>query len=337
MPTPNTPKAIQTAKDQRNARIFIFAVLILVVAHTLYMNMMGFTSLSHDACVVYKTVPRWFFQFYESFLELFVVVILGILAGVLMEKYFFKIKRFYPRNQLLAFVYGSILPICSCGVVPLVESMQRKTSLKVIITFIVATPLLNPYIISVSFAVLGFKYGMLRIVFSFLTAIITGYVVEFAAKALKLDGVGDYKACVSDCDPVLDRDPFVKTMKMTRKILPYILIAGTLSFVFALVNPKQYLETLNFSAEPWATILLTLVGIPLYVCNGTDVLFLKPLMQYTDLSMGAAIAFSLSSSAVCISSIVMLAKYLGGKLTAVLTATIFILMLLFSTLINLIF
>lgn len=84
-------------------------------------------------------MPRWFFQFYESFLELFVVVILGILAGVLLEKYFFKIKRFYPRNQLLAFVYGSILPVCSCGVVPLVESMQRKTSLKVIVTFIVAT------------------------------------------------------------------------------------------------------------------------------------------------------------------------------------------------------
>jgi len=254
-----------------------------------------------------------------------------------LEKYFFKIKRFYPKNQLLAFVYGSILPVCSCGVVPLVESMQRKTSLKVIVTFIVATPLLNPYIISVSFAVLGFKYGMLRIVFSFFTAIITGYVVQYAAKLLKLDGVGNYKACVSDCDPVLDRDPFVKTMKMTKKILPYILFAGTMSFIFALINPKQYLETLNFSAEPWATMLLTLVGIPLYVCNGTDVLFLKPLMQYTDLSMGAAIAFSLSSSAVCISSIVMLAKYLGVKLTAVLTATIFILMLLFSTLINLIF
>ena len=337
MTMPTTPKALQTAKEQRNARIFIFSVLILVVAHTLYMNMMGFTSLSHDACVVYKTVPRWFFQFYESFLELFVVVILGILAGVLLEKYFFKIKRFYPKNQLLAFVYGSILPICSCGVVPLVESMQRKTSLKVIITFIVATPLLNPYIISVSFAVLGFKYAMLRIVFAFFTAIITGYVVEFAAKMLKLDGVGDYKACVSTCDPVLDRDPFVKTMKMTRKILPYILIAGTLSFLFALINPKQYLETLNFAAEPWATILLTLIGIPLYVCNGTDVLFLKPLMQYTDLSMGAAIAFSLSSSALCISSIVMLAKYIGGKLTAVLTGTIFLLMLLFSTLINLFF
>ena len=337
MTTPNTPKAIQTAKDQRNARILIFSVLILVVVHTLYMNMMGFTSLSHDACVVYKTVPKWFFQFYESFLELFVVVILGILAGVLMEKYFFKIKRFYPKNQLLAFVYGSILPICSCGVVPLVESMQRKTSLKVIITFIVATPLLNPYIISVSFAVLGPEYAILRIVFSFLTALITGWVVEYAAKLFKLEGVGDYKACVTDCDPVLDRDPFVKTMKMTKKILPYILIAGALSFIFALINPKQYLETLNFSAEPWATILLTLVGIPLYVCNGTDVLFLKPLMQYTDLSLGAAIAFSLSSSAVCISSIVMLAKYLGGKLTAVLTGTIFILMLLFSTLINLFF
>jgi uncharacterized membrane protein YraQ (UPF0718 family) len=334
-PTNNTTRSLQTAKDQRNARIFIFGVLALVVAHTLYMNAMGFTPLNHSNCAIYKSVPKWFFQLYESFGELFVVVILGILAGVLLEKYFFKIKRFYPKNQVLAFVYGAILPICSCGVVPLIESMQKKTSLKVIVTFIIATPLLNPYIVSVSFAVLGFKYGMLRIVFSFLTALISGWVVDAAAKMFKLDGIGDYKACVTDCDPVLDRDPFVKTMKMTRKILPYILIAGTLSFVFALVNPKQYLESFNFSAEPWATLLLTIVGIPLYVCNGSDVLFLKPLMEYTDLSMGAAIAFSLSASALCISSIVMLAKYLGGKLTTVLTATIFVLMLVFSFLINL--
>jgi len=121
---------------------------------------------------------------------------------------------------------------------------------------------------------------------------------------------------------------------MTKKILPYILFAGLLSFAFALVNPKQYIETLNLTAEPWATILMTLVGIPIYVCNGTDVLFLKPLLEYTDLSMGAAIAFSLSSSALCISSIVMLAKFLGTKLTTIIVVTIFLLMILFSSIIN---
>lgn len=327
-------KTLQQEKDQRNARIMVFSVIFLVIAHTLYMNIMGFNSLSHDACIVYKNVPRWFFLFYENFLELFVVIVLGILAGVLIEKYFNRIKRFYPKNQLLAFVYGSILPVCSCGVIPLVESMQKKTSLKVVVAFIISTPLLNPYIISVSYAVLGLKYTLLRVIFSFFTAIITGYVVEWASKLMKSGNYGDYGSCVTTCDPVLDRDPLVKTMKMTKKVLPYILIAGALSFTLAMINPRQFLDSMSFAREPWSTILLTVIGIPLYVCNGSDVMFLKPLMQYTDLSMGAAIAFSLSSSAICISSIVMLSKYLGNKLTVVLTGCIFILMILFSYIIN---
>jgi uncharacterized protein len=330
----STIKALKTEKEKRFARFLMFSIFFIVIVHTMYMNIMGFNSLSHDACAVYKNVPRWFFYLYENILELFVVVILGIFAGVLTEKYFFKIKRFYPKNQLLAFLYGAILPICSCGAVPLIESMQRKTSIKVIITFIIATPLLNPYIILVSYTVLGLKFTILRIVYSFFTAIITGFVVEFAAKTFKQNDLGNFKACVTDCDPVLDRDPFVKTLKMTRKILPYILFAGLLSFAFALINPKQYLETMSFAHEPWATLFMTLVGIPIYICNGVDVLFLKPLLQYTDLSLGAAIAFSLSSSALCISSIVMLTKYIGVKLTAVLTATVFLLMFVFSFLIN---
>jgi uncharacterized protein len=328
------PRIVTAEREKKNARIILFGIFFIVIAHTMYMNIMGFNSMSHDACLVYKNVPRWFFYLYENFLELFIVVILGIFAGVLTEKYFFRIKRFYPKNQLLAFAYGALLPVCSCGVVPLIESMQKKTSLKVIITFIVATPLLNPYTVFVSYAVLGLKFTALRIVFSFFTAILAGYIVEFAAKMLHQTEPGDYKACVTECDPVLDRDPFVKTLKMTKKVLPYILLAGALSFAFALVNPKQYLESMSFTHEPWATLIMTIVGIPLYVCNGSDVLFLKPLMQYTDLSMGAAIAFSLSSSAICISSIVMLTKYLGGKLTTVLTTTIFGLMLLFSFIIN---
>lgn len=330
----STQKTIRLERELRNAKIIVFSVIFIVIAHTLYMNIMGFNSLSHDACIVYKSVPRWVFFLYENFLELFIVVILGLFAGVITEKYFLKIKRFYPKNQILAFLYGSILPICSCGVVPLIDSMRRKTSMKVIITFVVATPLLNPYTIFVTYAVLGMKFTMLRIIFSFFTAIITGQILQFVADRLKISAPGEFEACVTDCNPVLARDPFVKTVRMTKKILPYILFAGLLSFTFALVDPKQYIESMNLTGEPWATMLMTLVGIPIYVCNGTDVLFLKPLLEYADLSMGAAVAFSLSSSALCVSSIVMLTKFIGKKLTSILVISVFFLMLLFSSIIN---
>ena len=323
-------------KLYRNSRILVFSVIGITILHTIYMNLMGFNSLSHDACIVYKSVPKWFFQLYESFIELFIVVILGVFAGVLIEQYFNKIKRFYPKNQMLAFLYGVILPVCSCSVLPLIDSMKKRTSLKTIITFVIAAPLLNPYIIFVSLTVLGWKYLVLRVVFSFLLAMISGWLLEFISNRFKTFSWGEYQACVSDCDFIPSRDPFIKTTLMTKKLLPYILIAGVLSFIFAIVNPKQYLEALNFSMEPWSTIIMTLVGIPIYVCNGSDIIFLKPLLQYTDLSMGSAIAFSLASSAVCVSSIAMLVKFIGKNLTIALVTIIILQIFIFSAVINLI-
>ncbi len=69
-------------------------------------------------------------------------------------------------------------------------------------------------------------------------------------------------------------------------------------------------------------LLLELIGIPMYLCNGADILLLRPLLDATDLTVGSAMVFSLTSSAVCISSIAMLSGYLGKKLTAVLVVTL---------------
>jgi uncharacterized membrane protein YraQ (UPF0718 family) len=279
-------------------------------------------------------MPKWCFYLLENVGELFIVVLLGVIIGVIAEQYFRKIKRFYPKNQLLAFAYGSILPVCSCGVVPLIDSMKRRTSLKVIITFVCAAPLLDPYIIFLSYTVLGIKYVIIRIVCSFLLSFSAGWIVELVVKKLKWDNWSDYGTCSRHCDFVADRDPFVKTMKITRKLLPYILFAGLLSFCFAMLDTKELLHHINLNTEPLSAMVMTTFGIPIYMCHGADVIFLKPFLQYTDMSIGSAMAFSLSSSAICISSIVMLSKYLGKRVAILLTAVIFILIILLSILIN---
>lgn len=330
-------RVLTTEKMKWNSKIIVICAIMITVVDMIYMNLMGIGALNHEACIIYESMPKWLFYLYENVFELLVVVLLGVFAGVIMEQYFHKIKRFYPKNQLLAFAYASILPVCSCGVVPLVESMKNRTSLKVITTFIVAAPLLNPYIIFVSFTVLGLKYAVLRIIFSCFLAIASGSILEFISSRFNSLNWGEYKACVNDCKVVADRDPFVKAVKITKQLVPYILIAGLISFTFSIWNPRQYLEGLSFSHEPWATLIMTVIGIPIYVCNGTDVLFLKPLLQYTDLTMGSAMAFSLTSSAVCTSSIVMLVKFIGRNLTIALVSIVFILSIASSMIINLLF
>jgi uncharacterized membrane protein YraQ (UPF0718 family) len=319
------------------ARIIVFTAVLIMIVDTIYMNVNCLFYGNHARCIVFRSMPKWTFYLLENIVELLIVVILGVMVGVIAEQYFRKIKRFYPKNQLLAFAYASILPVCSCGVVPLIDSMKRRTSLKVIITFVCAAPLLDPYVVFLSYTVLGLKYAVLRIVCSFLLSITAGILVEFLVKQLGWINWTDNEACGHYCDFVVERDPFVKTIKITKKLLPYILLAGLLSFGLAMLDTKELLHNFNLNREPYAAIIMTLFGVPIYMCHGADVIFLKPFLQYTDMSIGSAMAFSLSSSVICISSIVMLSKYLGKRIAVLLTCTVCVLIILLSVLINMIF
>lgn len=322
--------------QQSVARVVVMFSILLMVADTIYMNLNGLYDGDHTKCIVFSSMPKWSFYLLENVGELVVVVILGVMIGVIAEQYFRKIKRFYPKNQMLAFVYAAILPVCSCGVVPLIDSMRRRTSLRVIITFVCAAPLLDPYIIFLSYTVLGVKYVVIRIISSFVLAMAAGWIVELLVKRLGWEDWNEDKVCGKQCDFIAERDPFVKTLKITRKLLPYILFAGLLSFAFAMFDVKELLHDFNLNREPYSAMVMTAFGVPIYMCHGADVIFLKPFLQYTDMSIGSAMAFSLSSSAICISSIVMIAKYLGKRIASLLTGVICVLIVMLSVAINLI-
>lgn len=315
------------------SRIIVIMALAITVIDSVYMSVYGIHQQNRELCILYSSMPRWLFLCYEYFFEFAVVVLLGVFAGVLIDIYFRKIKRFFPGTQLLAFLYGALLPVCSCGVIPIVESMKERARLRVIITFVIAAPLLNPYIVFLSFSVLGAQYGMLRIIASFLLAIFAGLLTELMIGKSAAGNLGKMEVCAENCS-VYGTDPFVKTVQMTKKLLPYIFWGGLLSFSLEYLQPKAFLQSMSFSNEWLSMLVMTVIGVPIYVCNGADVLLLKPLLAYTDLTAGTAMVFSLTSSAVCISSIAMLLKFMGRKLTLILLANIVILTLLIGFIIN---
>ena len=253
------------------------------------MNIAGIHYGNKELCIIYNSMPRWLFLIYEYLFELLVIVLLGIFGGVLIEQYINKVKRFFPKNQVLAFLYASFLPICSCGVIPIVETMKERVKLRTLVTFIISAPILNPYIVFMSASVLGWEYALLRIASAFFLAITTGYLVEVVVNFFQLSIPGVYDNCNVGCAPT-SKNPYLKTMTYMRRLLPFILLAGALSFAFEFIHPQQYLETLSFNNEAVSMALMTIVGIPVYVCNGADVLFFRITSYnvcYTKLLRGA--------------------------------------------------
>ena len=332
------PRRYLSAKNKiLITKITVALAALILSSDFIYKTVKDITSSTKEKCILYLNLPKGGFLLYEYFLELFFIVLIGIFIAVLLERWFSRFKQFYPKNPFTAFLYASVLPVCSCTVIPIVKSMEGKISVKTLITFIIAAPLLNPYIIVLSFSVLGVNYGILRIVCSFLLAYITGIIVEIFynmdKRELVLKNIPSAHSTSINCT-VIKVNIFLQTYNMMKTVFPYLLLAATLGILAELYVPVDYLKNVNFTNGFLDLALVILIGIPMYYCNGADVVLLKPLIGHSGLALGTAMAFSLTSTAVCITSIVMMVKFLGRRLTIVLVSAVVILTFIMGYVIN---
>jgi uncharacterized membrane protein YraQ (UPF0718 family) len=312
-------------------KFFIFSSIFLLSVDTVYKYYNGITYLKREDCILYAILPKWAFILFEHFVELILIVTVAIFAAAIIEKYFIRLKKFIPKNTLSAFVYASVIPVCSCSAIPLMPAMRDKLPFRAIITFVVAAPLLNPYIIMLSVTVLGLRYAVLRIFCSFILAVSAGYIAEMVYKRMKHQELGVWNGCTNGGNCLGEgRNIYDDTFIIFKKILPFLIVAGVLSTAVDQFIPKHLFENYDLSNYFLGNALVILIGVPVYFCSGADVLFLQPLLQYSHLPLGTAMAFSLTSTSVCISSLILLIKFIGKKLTLVILASIIVITFLLS-------
>lgn len=84
------------------------------------------------------------------------------------------------KANLLATTAGSIIPICSCGIVPvLVGMVEAGIPLGPTLAFLIAAPMLNIPTVFLTASLLGKKLAIARIIAVFFIAMGVGYIVSF--------------------------------------------------------------------------------------------------------------------------------------------------------------
>lgn len=325
------------ARAELAGRASVAVALLVLLADELYKRVAGVGPESKEACAFYREGPPVLFRLYENFLELFFLVLVGLFVAALLEAYAGRLGRFLPRNPLLAFLYGSILPACSCGAIPLAEAFKGRVPERSLVAFLVAAPLLNPYIVVLSFGLAGARYAALRIGASFVLSLGTGFAVEAlgrASAAVRKGAVAEARdagagsggapgGCAGACAGAALAGIGRRTLGRFARLLPWLFLAGALSLALDLAGPlaRFRLEALAGRGAAGVAIAV-LLGAPIYLCNGADVALLAPLLARGSVSMGTAIAFSLASTAVCASSVVMLGRFLGTRKAAAIALSV---------------
>lgn len=209
--------------------------------------------------------------------------------------------------------YGLPLPICSCGVLPLYESLIRRGApLTAALAFFVATPELGLDAVLLSMPLLGSSLTVARVVAAFAVALLVALLVGRAPRV----STPTITPPESPSDDASSRTArlreglrfgFVEVFDHT---MPWIALGLV---VAALAEPLLSHEAIAHVPSLLQVPLAALVGVPIYVCasGATPV---AALALHKGLTSGAAIAFLIAGPATNITTFGVLARLHGRRL-----------------------
>jgi len=141
--------------------------------------------------------------FADASLEIVPYFFLALVIGALIEEYVSErtIARFLtgtrPGTMLLASTIGAVIPLCTCGMVPLAVSLRRRGSdLKHTFAFLTAGAAFSVPVLFLTWKVLGGKWALARLVTSVIYGLAVGYAATFVLRKVAARSAEDPNAVV---------------------------------------------------------------------------------------------------------------------------------------------
>jgi len=248
-----------------------------------------------------------------------------------------------------AAVIGAPLPLCSCGVIPAAVGLRRSGASKSsTVAFLVSTPETGVDSVSVSYALLGPLFAVVRPIAAILSAIYAGLMVRwFDSKgSLKMPSeethAGASSCCVSsdmdtptevnksatDCcsqesetssccdEPAADssskgmRVLKYASGKLLEDILVWLLIGLALAAAIKTWVPTDFLT--QWGDGVVAMLVMALIGIPMYICATASTPLAVGFLA-AGLSPGAVLVFLMAGPATNVSTMGMIKQEMGAK------------------------
>lgn len=247
-----------------------------------------------------------------------VFVLACLISGLLMAHS----DRFRVRGVLGAFGLAAVLPVCSCGVVPLAKTMIDRggSAARDGLVFLATAPLLSPVIIFLGLTMLGPWYTGVRVVASLAMALAVAFVIRPLVPTPGAGGGGRSRVsapvtCGADGDA---REEAVMSVlssgwSFLTGLVRYVLYGVVLGSAVTAALPPEYVGAI-LRTGPLSLATAVVVGVPINMCAGEEILLASPLVGM-GFTMGHAIAFSIASTGICVSSVPLLAAVLGKRAT----------------------
>ncbi len=286
------------------------------------------------------TAGVYFVQITAELVALFVGVtfLVGLIQEYVPQQ---RIQSFLTRaprgvGNVIGAGFGALTPFCSCSTIPiLVGLLNAGVPFGNCISFLLASPLLNPVIAGLLLTLLGWKITLLYFAFTFAAAIITGLLLEragFASSVKAVAVVGGHSP-----EPLPDLPPgagfwtahgprlrraFGFAWSLFRQIVVYLVIGAAVGALIYGFVPQDFVARIAGPGNPVAIPLAAVVGVPMYVRAETIIPISAALMA-KGMGIGAVIALVIGGAGMSIPELSLLAAIFKKKLVIAFLTAVF--------------
>lgn len=223
------------------------------------------------------------------------------------------------KGNILGALLGTVTPFCSCSSIPIfIGFTSAGLPLGTTFSFLISSPLVDLASIVLLSSFFGWKIAIAYVGVGLVLAVVGGVIIEKSGMESYVEefvyGIEATDVDIGDMTKE-DRHKFsiAQVKDIVKRVWIYILIGVGVGAAIHNWIPQSIIETIIGQDNPFAVIIATFIGIPMYAdIFGTlpiaEALFLK------GVGIGTVLSFMMGVTALSLPSIVMLSKVVKNKL-----------------------
>ena len=288
-----------------------------------------------------------YFLFIMVELAVLFIVISTIIALAFMYIPQEKLKSWMSGKGLwgnvMAVAFGAVTPFCACSTVPMTLGfLQAGVPFGTVMSFLIASPLMDPLVFTLLVAFMGWKVALWFLILTSVFSVGFGVFLEKLGWADQVKHIRIPTGCGCEQKEELPEGFWGRlTLAYSRAwgdfkaVFNYMIIGVAIGAAIYGYLPADLLAEVAGSDNPYAVIVVAIIGMPLYIRVESAIPIGLALLE-KGASMGAVIALIISGAGIAIPELTMLASIFKRKIIIAFVVIVFAMAVLVGLIFNMI-
>lgn len=233
-------------------------------------------------------------------------------------------------GNVLAALLGALTPFCACSTIPMTLGMlQAGAPFGPVMSFLIASPLLNPYVLGMIATLIGLRACGVYFLVTFLGAVSFGVILERFAGTGAIRDSRIRRCCGVSGGPVVPAS-FLPRLRLAfgtawsdfRGVAGYLVAGVAVGAWIHGYLPQGFLVEVAGPGNPVAIPVAAVIGVPLYI-RAETALPIGMALARKGMSLGAVMALVIGGAGMALPEMSLLAGIFHRRVVAAVVAAIF--------------